>query len=112
MMRMRFIMHLPPLERSEQRAESDNRGEGDDGPDNADDDDITITFAMGRSTDGEQCDHRAVVRKAIERSGAYHRYAMQQSGSQPNVRRTLHVGSRKHVESDGQSTGCRTSASG
>ena len=63
---------------------------------------------MARSAYREQGNHSALVREAVECSGAYHCHTMQQIGGQADVRRTLHVGSSKRIQRDGQLTGCRT----
>src|SRR5258708_38327311 len=69
-------------ERAKERAEADNGGKGDQGSDNADRDDVAIAFPMCRSADGEQRDHRTVVRQAVERARPDDRDTMEQCGIQ------------------------------
>ena len=64
--------HLPRtcarsiLEGAKHRAQGNNRHEGDERADNPNHDDIEITFAMRRATDGEQRHDSAIVRQAVK----------------------------------------------
>ena len=77
------------------------------GADDADHHDVEVALPVRRAAHGEQRDHRAVVRQAVERAGADHRDAVHQRGIDALLRGDLHVGRAQRVQRDGQAAGGR-----
>ena len=60
--------HADDSERPHHRAERYDGDQRYEGADDADHDDVAIAFPVRRSADREQCDHRTIMRQAIERA--------------------------------------------
>jgi hypothetical protein len=60
--------HAGGSERPHPRAERNDGDKRYEGADDADHNDVAIAVPVRRSADREQCDHRTIVRQAIERA--------------------------------------------
>ena len=102
--RQRIIARSPiGSEGSNHRADRDHDDKRDYGAKDSDHDYVAIALAVRRAADGEQRNHRTVMRQTVEGARTDHRHAMQQGWIEPYRNRALQVGCAKRVQCDRES---------